>query len=325
VPSSPLPSGQGKKHDDTTDTAIDNAIERAFGGPLEERTAPSALKARYMEDPSPQPFRFVYRSGESSSSTEIPVAPRPSGSASSSALPQAPSSAAASSSSSTIARATGAPPSPPPAWSLAVAAAKGPAARAAKAEEPENPWDILDDGDRAVDLDVNATPRTLFDEILADSAPKPAAAKSAPLPKVQPAAPTIEEAPPATGVADECELLMTAARELFELVDFSGSLELVEKVLKIKPDHEGALAYLARNSETLSKMYESKIGDLRRQPKQLVPPDEVIWINMHHRAGFILAQVDGMLSYEDLLAVSGMPRFDTVRILANLVQNGIIG
>ena len=30
-------------------------------------------------------------------------------------------------------------------------------------------------------------------------------------------------------------------------------------------------------------------------------------------------------SYEDLLDVSGMDRFDTIRILADLVHNGIIG
>ena len=118
---------------------------------------------------------------------------------------------------------------------------------------------------------------------------------------------------------------MTGARELFELGDFSGSLELVEKVLKKQPTHEGARAYLKRNEQTLLKMYESKLGDMLKVPRQLVPPDEVIWMNMHHRAGFILSQVDGSLSYDDLLSVSGMDRFDTVRILADLVGNGIIG
>lgn len=118
---------------------------------------------------------------------------------------------------------------------------------------------------------------------------------------------------------------MTGARELFALGDFSGSLELVEKVLQREPAHEGARAYLKRNEATLLKMYESKLGTLGAIPSQLVPPDEVIWLNMHHRAGFILSQVDGTLSYEDLLEVSGMDRFDTIRILADLVQNGIIG
>lgn len=123
---------------------------------------------------------------------------------------------------------------------------------------------------------------------------------------------------------DECTALMRGARELFELGDFSGSLDLVEKVLKLEPEHEGACAYLQRNEATLIKMYESKL-DMRKTPKQLMPPDEVIWMNMHHKAGFLLSQVDGMLAYEDLLEVSGMSRFDTMRILHELVQQGIIG
>jgi CRP-like cAMP-binding protein len=136
------------------------------------------------------------------------------------------------------------------------------------------------------------------------------------------AATTTPTTPPPT---DELETLMTGARELFSLGDFSGSLELVEKVLQQNPTHEGARAYLKRNEATLLKMYESKLGRLGDVPRQLVPADEVIWLNMHHRAGFILSQVDGTLSYEDILDVSGMDRFDTIRILAELVANGIIG
>jgi DNA-binding IclR family transcriptional regulator len=47
-------------------------------------------------------------------------------------------------------------------------------------------------------------------------------------------------------------------------------------------------------------------------------------MNLHHRAGFLLAQVDGLLSYEDLAAVSGMSRLETFRILAELKNQGVI-
>lgn len=123
----------------------------------------------------------------------------------------------------------------------------------------------------------------------------------------------------------DCVALMEGARELFSLGDFSGSLELVEKVLKVEPEHAAAVAYLAKNEETLLKMYKSKLGDTDNAPRLLTKPDEVVWMNLHHRAGFLLSQVDGILSYEDLVAVSGMPRLETFRILVDLVQNGVIG
>jgi hypothetical protein len=57
----------------------------------------------------------------------------------------------------------------------------------------------------------------------------------------------------------------------------------------------------------------------------LISGEEVIWLNLNHRAGFILSQIDGAVTYEDLIALSGMPRLDTVRILADLITNNVIG
>lgn len=195
--------------------------------------------------------------------------------------------------------------------------AVAPAAPAAVAEEAASPWDDAVGPAQPLDLDTAARPPSAFDALLRDATAAMVIAE-----RVE----DVPEAPePAPAPVDELTALMTGAKELFELGDFSGSLELVEKVLRRNPQHEGALAYLKRNEATLLRMYESKIGDMSKIPKPLVPPDEVIWMNMHHRAGFILSQVDGTLSYDDLLEISGMDRFDTVRIVADLVTAGIIG
>ena len=185
-----------------------------------------------------------------------------------------------------------------------------------------SPWDDAVGPAEPLDLDVSARPVSSFDTLLRSSA-----ISSTPmiLSIEEDTIAVIGARPTPEMAGDGLEALMTGARELFELGDFSGSLELVEKVLRTNPQHEGGLAYLRRNEATLMRMYESKIGDMTRLPRSLVPPDEVIWMNMHHRAGFILSQVDGTLSYEDLLEVSGMDRFETVRIVADLVSAGIIG
>jgi hypothetical protein len=174
-----------------------------------------------------------------------------------------------------------------------------------------DPWDEVGGPGVTVDLDRDARVTSSLVEILGGPSHAPVDAWE-----------TSEPPPPV--VEDECAALMRGARELFDLGDFSGSLELVEKALKIDPNHEGAQAYMKKNAETLLRMYESKLGDMRRAPRQMMPPDEVIWMNMHHKAGFILSQVDGQLSFEDILEISGMPRFDTMRILHELVQQGII-
>jgi len=117
---------------------------------------------------------------------------------------------------------------------------------------------------------------------------------------------------------------MDGARELFALGDFSGSLEMLEKVLIADPTHAEARAYLEENESTLVQMYESKLSPLSGKPLLAIKPEEVMWLNLDHRAGFVLAQIDGNVSFEDLYAVSGLPRLETAKILAHLVLEGVI-
>ncbi|WP_242360266.1 tetratricopeptide repeat protein [Anaeromyxobacter sp. SG17] len=136
-----------------------------------------------------------------------------------------------------------------------------------------------------------------------------------------------EGAPGAPGGADrrgEPTAWLAAAKELFALGDFSGSLELIEKVLQVDPDHPEARAYLAENEATLVAMYESKLGPRTGVPRLAIRPEEVLWLNLDHRAGFLLAQVDGTVDFEALFALSGLPRLDTARILARLLAEGVI-
>jgi tetratricopeptide (TPR) repeat protein len=122
----------------------------------------------------------------------------------------------------------------------------------------------------------------------------------------------------------EVTTLMQAARELHALGDFSGSLELIEKILQAAPDHEEAREFLAQNESTLFAMYASKLQPLSNVPRLAIKPEEVMWLNLDHRAGFLLAQIDGVVDYESLFALSGLPRLDTARILASLIIEGVI-
>ncbi|MBK9519525.1 MAG: hypothetical protein IPO09_19805 [Anaeromyxobacter sp.] len=123
----------------------------------------------------------------------------------------------------------------------------------------------------------------------------------------------------------DVDVWMHAAKDLHALGDFSGSLEMIEKILKVDPEHGEARDYLRHNEATLVAMYESKLGPLGRIPRLAIKPEEVMWLNLDHRAGFLLAQIDGAVDYESLFALSGLPRLDTARILATLIADGVIG
>lgn len=126
------------------------------------------------------------------------------------------------------------------------------------------------------------------------------------------------------GGENELERLLRGAEDLLELDDHSGAVDLLFKAQELAPGDPRVDALRQRSERMLMSMLESKLGDLGRVPRVRLKPDDIIWLNLDHRAGFVLAQIDGSVSYEDLFALSGMTRLDTARILAQLLDEGVI-
>ncbi|MGQ0506101.1 MAG: tetratricopeptide repeat protein [Myxococcaceae bacterium] len=134
----------------------------------------------------------------------------------------------------------------------------------------------------------------------------------------------VEAPPPTKSVREEVRLLLRRAKDLLDLDDHSGAVGLIVKAQELAPDDPGVKEMREHSERVLQAMFESKLGDLGARPRVALKEDEIIWLNLDHRAGFVLAQIDGTVSFEDLFAVSGMSRVDTARILAQLVDEGVI-
>ena len=118
--------------------------------------------------------------------------------------------------------------------------------------------------------------------------------------------------------------MLERLRTLVSLDNFTGTLELAQQILRQVPEHAEAKSAYERSQSRLSTMYGSRIGRLDAVPRVRVQPREVIWLDLDHRAGFVLSQVDGQSSFEEILELTGMERLETMRILADLVGKGII-
>ncbi|NVJ16364.1 tetratricopeptide repeat protein [Myxococcus sp. AM010] len=125
-------------------------------------------------------------------------------------------------------------------------------------------------------------------------------------------------------VESELDLLLRGAEDLLELDDHSGAVDLLFKAKELAPSDVRVESLRARSERMLMARLESKLGDLGRVPAVRLQPDDIIWLNLDHRAGFVLAQIDGSVSYEDLFSLSGMTRLDTARILVQLIDEGVI-
>jgi hypothetical protein len=121
--------------------------------------------------------------------------------------------------------------------------------------------------------------------------------------------------------------LLAGAEELHGLGDYEGALELIRKAegALTGPPHAGLVELKHACEGMLLKMSEARIGPLSLVPKLLIKSGDLVWLNLDHRAGFVLSQVDGKVSFEELFALSGMDRLDTARILAQLLRDQVIG
>jgi len=112
--------------------------------------------------------------------------------------------------------------------------------------------------------------------------------------------------------------------ERMELGDFTGALEAAEEMLLASSDDIEAIKVRDECRSVLIGMYEARIGNFERIPEVIISPHELIWRNLDASTGFVVSRIDGASSIEDILDISGLPRFETCRILAQLLQDGII-
>lgn len=66
------------------------------------------------------------------------------------------------------------------------------------------------------------------------------------------------------------------------------------------------------------------LGDLSEIPRLLVPMTEIPFEEIDHRAAFLLTRLDGTLTLEEILDVSGMPRLEALRHLTRLFVRGYV-
>jgi hypothetical protein len=106
--------------------------------------------------------------------------------------------------------------------------------------------------------------------------------------------------------------------------DFTGALEIAEALLVADSADLDAQRYATSCRDVLTQMYLSRLGGLDQVINVVLPPEELRWLNLDHRAGFLLSLVDGASTIEELLDISGMPRLDALRILATLREQRAI-
>jgi hypothetical protein len=74
----------------------------------------------------------------------------------------------------------------------------------------------------------------------------------------------------------------------------------------------------------LRQMYLARIGDKASVLRQVMDSEQVKSLQLDHRAGFLFSLADGVNTIDEILDVSGMPALDALRILYELIQEGVV-
>jgi hypothetical protein len=120
------------------------------------------------------------------------------------------------------------------------------------------------------------------------------------------------------------EGLLAEIKDRYAMGDYSGALATAESILDAEPAQPDALRYAQRCRQVLMDMYTARIGLLSQVATVAVPPEQIRWLSLDHRAGFLLSLIDGHSTLDEVLDISGMPRLDALRILFSLIEERVI-
>lgn len=119
-------------------------------------------------------------------------------------------------------------------------------------------------------------------------------------------------------------LTLRDVRDRFDVGDFSGALVLAEGIIEQDPENADVLLLADHCRDTLQQMYVSRLGGMRRVPQVALGQEQLRWLALDHRSGFLLSLVDGRSTFEQLLDISGMPSLEALRMMTQLLSQNVI-
>jgi hypothetical protein len=135
---------------------------------------------------------------------------------------------------------------------------------------------------------------------------------------------SLPQPPPASSAAPEPDPAVSEMKDRYAMGDFTGALVIAESLLETDPGDAESLRYADSCRDVLTQMYAARLGALDQVVVVAIPPDQIRWLSLDHRAGFLLSMVDGTSSVEEILDVIGMTRLDALRIMFTLLEQRII-
>lgn len=106
--------------------------------------------------------------------------------------------------------------------------------------------------------------------------------------------------------------------------DHATAIVALDLALKEDPESAVAQKLIHRHQPAILDVYQRFLGDLSARPILAMPMHELSDQKLDIRAAFLLSRIDGALTFEEILDVSGMARGEAFRHLSMLLLRGIL-
>jgi hypothetical protein len=106
--------------------------------------------------------------------------------------------------------------------------------------------------------------------------------------------------------------------------DHPTAVVALDLALREDPDSAVAQKLIHRHQPAILDVYQRYLGDLSARPTLALPMHELADQKLDIRAAFLLSRIDGTLTFEEILDVSGMQRSEAFRHLSMLLLRGIL-
>ena len=132
---------------------------------------------------------------------------------------------------------------------------------------------------------------------------------------------TLEDGAPA---AEKAPDLVEDALRLMREGHLEAALELLETVTRRESGRLDVQGYVDMLRSKLLAQYRDRVGGMEAVPALQLAGGDLLKFNLPATAGFLLSLVDGHTSVNDLISLSGLDPFETLRTLTGLLEAGIL-
>ncbi|MGZ6090006.1 MAG: hypothetical protein ACXWUE_41480 [Polyangiales bacterium] len=113
-------------------------------------------------------------------------------------------------------------------------------------------------------------------------------------------------------------------RAAIERRDWPAAREIAQTILAADPTDLDAYVCVETCTQRMRELAELRLGARDRVLRQSLPDDWLSNMELDPKVAYLLSRVDGASTIEEILEIAGLPKDDAVRVLADLLEDGVL-